>query len=772
MNKKIYLLLSVLLAWSFNLKAQTAVIGDTTATPGDNDVTFDLTVAGFPANVGAISLFIGYDPNVLTYTGTTGGTITGFITNNMVGTNQVGIQWTNPSGGQAIDGVLLTLHFDYNGLGGECDITFNPGCEFADIDLNTIPVGYTGGHIGPTAGTASLTIQDVPSTAGATPVLITAANFPANVGAITLFITYDPSVASFVNTTPGTLTSYFSNANNGVIGITWSNAGGAAINGTLLTLNFMYSNGTSPLNFTGGCEIVENDFDPIITSFNSGSLFPAVQDQSMTLEDEVGIPGNTVGIDITAAGYDFNFDVAAITLYIGYDPASLTFVNTNSGTISGAYANVISPGLLGITWTDSNGDDIDGVLLTLNFIYNIGQCDVIFEGGCEIADEALNVIPTSFYDGSISQGYTLATAEILRKYGVIGQPISFPILVSNFPTDVAAISLYIGFNSSVLQYTGTTDGTITGYFANYVNTWSAVGIQWTDPSGTTNISPNPGDTLLTLNFIYLGGYSDVKFNSGCEFADINLDPVPVSYFNGAVITGTKLDVKAFLGGPFDPDNLEMFTTLNDSSFIPLSQPYDSIPWNYAGTEAVGSIPADVVDWVLLELRETTGTASTADSSTIIGTAACFILKDGTVVGLDGLNEVLYNLAINDDLYVVIYHRNHLAIMSANALTFTNINGYDVYTYDFTDGQSKAYDTGTTYGGQGALAGGKFGMYAGDADGNGDINFTDIDTWIIEAGTGYSYFMSDFDLNSDVNFTDLDYWIYNSGNLTQVPDLLP
>ena len=128
MNKKIYLLLSVLLAWSFNLKAQTAEIESITATPGDNDVTFDVTVAGFPGNVGAISLFIGYDPNVLTYTGTTGGTITGFITNNMAGSNQVGIQWTNPIG-QSIDGVLLTLHFDYNDLGGACALTFNPGCE-------------------------------------------------------------------------------------------------------------------------------------------------------------------------------------------------------------------------------------------------------------------------------------------------------------------------------------------------------------------------------------------------------------------------------------------------------------------------------------------------------------------------------------------------------------------------------------------------------------------------------------------------------------------
>ena len=68
MNKKIYLLLTVLLAWSFNLKAQTAQIESLTANPGAS-VSFDITLRDIPTTVGAVSLFIGYDPNVLTYTG-------------------------------------------------------------------------------------------------------------------------------------------------------------------------------------------------------------------------------------------------------------------------------------------------------------------------------------------------------------------------------------------------------------------------------------------------------------------------------------------------------------------------------------------------------------------------------------------------------------------------------------------------------------------------------------------------------------------------------
>lgn len=760
MNKKIYLLLSVLLAWSFNLKAQTAQIESITATPGDN-VTFDITVAGFPSNVGAISLFIGYDPSVLTFSGTTSGTISGYFANNMAGTNQVGIQWTNPTG-QAIDGILLTLNFQYSQLGGECDLTFDAGCEFADILLNTISVGFTPGHIGPAATVATLTIPDVAATTGPVSVPITAAGFPTNVGAITLFIQYDNTVLTFANTTPGTIMGYFANASNGVIGISYTNTGGIGIDGTLLTLNFQYSNGTSDLTFNPGCEIVEVDFDPIITSYNSGSVYPLAANQTMTLEDVTGIPGNPVSVDITAAGFDANYDVAAITLNIGFDPNNLTFINISNGTISGAYANVIAPGLLGITWTDASGDDIDGVLLSLNFMYNIGEGDISFEGGCEVSNIDLSTIPTSYYDGSISQGTTTATATLPKKVGVIGQPVSFPILVSDFPNNVGAISLFISYNSSVLQFNGTTPGTLTNYFANNMPAWPMVGIQWSLPGGF-DISPNGEDTLLLLNFTYLGGYCDVAFSAGCEFAENDLDPIPVSYFNGGIIMGTKIDVTAILEGPFN--GTDMNTTLNSSSYLPLAQPYSGGPWNYAGTENVAAIPsADVVEWILVELRETDGGAAAATSGTAIAQQAAFLLKNGSIVTLDGTNDVLFNLAVNDDLYVVIYHRTHLGMMSATALT-SNINGgYEVFSYDFTDGQSKAYNNG-----QKALAGGKFGMYAADGDANGDINLSDfIDVWVVQFGS-LGYFAGDFDLNGDVNLSDfIDFWVPNFGKLTQIP----
>ena len=84
-----------------------------------------------------------------------------------------------------------------------------------------------------------------------------------------------------------------------------------------------------------------------------------------------------------------------------------------------------------------------------------------------------------------------------------------------------------------------------------------------------------------------------------------------------------LNLKAFLEGPFNGS--AMNTALNVQNLIPLGQPYNVSPWNYTGTEQVGSIPnANVVDWVLVELRETTGDASTATQDKMINRQAAFI----------------------------------------------------------------------------------------------------------------------------------------------------
>ena len=74
--------------------------------------------------------------------------------------------------------------------------------------------------------------------------------------------------------------------------------------------------------------------------------------------------------------------------------------------------------------------------------------------------------------------------------------------------------------------------------------------------------------------------------------------------NITITVPNTLTLKAFLEGPYS--GIQMNSNLNSSGYIPLSQPFNQLPWNFTGTESVTSIPnADIVDWVLIELREPT-----------------------------------------------------------------------------------------------------------------------------------------------------------------------
>jgi len=216
----------------------------------------------------------------------------------------------------------------------------------------------------------------------------------------------------------------------------------------------------------------------------------------------------------------------------------------------------------------------------------------------------------------------------------------------------------------------------------------------------------------------------------------------------------SLNLKVFLEGPFN--STVMNTILNSSGLLPLSQPYDGVAWNYTGTENVASIPnAGIVDWVLVELRETTGDATTAAADKRIHRQAAFLLSNGNIVGLNGSSLITYTGTITNNLYVIIWHRNHIGIMSSGALQGAG----GIYTWDFTTQLSKAYLDG-----QKQLVTGIYGMIGGDVDASGNISVQDIDPgWSANAGE-HGYLMGDINLNGQVNNPDKnDIWDINMGS---------
>ena len=220
---------------------------------------------------------------------------------------------------------------------------------------------------------------------------------------------------------------------------------------------------------------------------------------------------------------------------------------------------------------------------------------------------------------------------------------------------------------------------------------------------------------------------------------------------------TKVSVKVVLEGPFNGS--EMSTDLN--SVIPLSQPYNISPWNYDGSESVVSIPNEnIVDWILIELRESEGPASTAVDSTVIARQAAFLLKDGNIVGLDGISNLLFDVHIRNNLYFVVHHRNHLSVLSAIPLTKSG----DVYQYDFSNALPKAYNAGHKY-----LGNGVYGMIGGDGLANGNVTESDKTiVWELQAGE-QGYKEGDFNLNKQVANPDKnEIWKPNNGSQSQIP----
>lgn len=210
-----------------------------------------------------------------------------------------------------------------------------------------------------------------------------------------------------------------------------------------------------------------------------------------------------------------------------------------------------------------------------------------------------------------------------------------------------------------------------------------------------------------------------------------------------------VNCKAILEGAYGGSQMTNLLQLSD--LIPQHHPYSGAPWNYSGTEVVSKAPTDSVDWVLLELR--TG----LHSNTRAGRRAGFLKRDGTIVDVDGTSQVSFPGIIAGSYYLIVWHRNHLGVMSANTLTI-NTNSL---LYDFTTG------LGQYYGGEAKLKNGKYTMFAGDYNSDGFIDSVDlaaVDNDQFKAG----YLKTDGGLDGFVDSADFVYPDNNVFKQSHVP----
>ncbi|MCF8403884.1 MAG: hypothetical protein K9H58_08065, partial [Bacteroidales bacterium] len=278
--------------------------------------------------------------------------------------------------------------------------------------------------------------------------------------------------------------------------------------------------------------------------------------------------------------------------------------------------------------------------------------------------------------------------------------------------------------------------------------------QWYFEGGILNSTSFTGET--SNNLVWSDPVSPAWY--GDFYCQTGAGPSRTITVEGGLI----VDISVFLEGSFN--GINMNTTLNDNGHIPFTQPYNITPWNYVGTESVASIPPDITDWVLLEFRETTGGSETATPGTMIAQRALFLNNDGYIVNLDGTRDIKIEVpTVNSNLYVVVWHRNHLGVMTSNPVSFDSAP----YSYDFTSGESQAYGGAL---GQNELGGGMYGMMGGDANSDSDVDGADFNIWQSNAGGAANYEKADLNMNNQVNNTDKnDILVGNTGQSSQVPE---
>ncbi len=175
--------------------------------------------------------------------------------------------------------------------------------------------------------------------------------------------------------------------------------------------------------------------------------------------------------------------------------------------------------------------------------------------------------------------------------------------------------------------------------------------------------------------------------------------------------GQSVSCKTFLQGSYQGGSL---MSVDLTIILPGTQPYNVAPWNYNGAESLNSIPSNMVDWVLVELRDP------VNPTIIISRRAALLLDNGDVADTNLTTLINFPGISPGNYYLCILHRNHFPVMSANPESVPSIISYDFSdTLNFPPygGGSKALIE---------LESGLFGMIAGDVNKDGVIKYSGPD----------------------------------------------
>ncbi len=232
----------------------------------------------------------------------------------------------------------------------------------------------------------------------------------------------------------------------------------------------------------------------------------------------------------------------------------------------------------------------------------------------------------------------------------------------------------------------------------------------------------------------------------------NIVPSDCYYTPQPPIVCACIQVKVALEGYYIANQQAMKTDLADAGLLPVNQPFSQAPFNYAGTESVTTFPADTVDWLLLELRDSEA------PSIVIARKAVLLRKDGYVMETDGTAGVSFD-GINDGSYLItVFHKGHIAVMSSEPI----LTDLPSFIYDFTKNEYMAAGEA-----QQTQVGSIYAMIAGDVDQNQIINNADYNLWKAQNGQIGTYNNADLNADGKVDEADYNLWFNNRSKLGNV-----
>ncbi|MEZ4886892.1 MAG: choice-of-anchor B family protein [Chitinophagales bacterium] len=201
------------------------------------------------------------------------------------------------------------------------------------------------------------------------------------------------------------------------------------------------------------------------------------------------------------------------------------------------------------------------------------------------------------------------------------------------------------------------------------------------------------------------------------------------------------NIQLFLEGTYAGGG-QMSTGLKDFSLLPFKQPFNRAPWNYNGNETITNMPANMTDWVLVELRDAT-------DMSLVAQAAGLLLANGNVVKANGTAGLeIEGAASNESYFVAVRARNHLAVMSATAINLPN-----TLSYNFSSSNAQVFGNNQMV----STSDGSFALIAGDINSDGVISVDDFNFFDDEKSLFNQYL--DSDLNQDRAVTVSDFNIY-------------